>query len=142
MDLIHHGRLKFIIIIWWWPNLVVVVGWQPNLVTMQLWNKNFLVITHMWWWKTFWSPPHVATTPFDRHNVFPLPPTLCSFLSSLSPFNGDWNLFNCHVVWSLHKKMGVLMGTHWEFEGNMLGIINGKMENNPSLLGIKFDTIL
>jgi hypothetical protein len=38
--------------------------------------------------------------------------------------------------------MGVLMGTHWEFEGNMLGIINGKMENNPSLLGIKFDTIL
>jgi hypothetical protein len=37
--------------------------------------------------------------------------------------------------------MGVLMGTHWELEGNMLRT-NGKMENNPSLLGAKSDTIL
>jgi hypothetical protein len=37
--------------------------------------------------------------------------------------------------------MGVLMGTHWELEGNMLGT-NGKMKNYPSLLGTKFDTIL
>jgi hypothetical protein len=37
--------------------------------------------------------------------------------------------------------MGVLMGTHWELEWKMLGT-NGKMENNPSLLGAKFDVIL
>jgi hypothetical protein len=33
------------------------------------------------------------------------------------------------------------MGTHWELEWNMLGT-NGKIENNPSLLGMKFDAIL
>jgi hypothetical protein len=33
------------------------------------------------------------------------------------------------------------MGTHWELEWNILGT-NGKMENNLSLLGVKFDTIL
>jgi hypothetical protein len=33
------------------------------------------------------------------------------------------------------------MGTHWEFEWNMLGA-NEKVENNFSLLGMKFDTIL
>jgi hypothetical protein len=34
------------------------------------------------------------------------------------------------------------MGTHWELEGTMLGT-KGKMGNmNPSLLGMKFDTIL
>jgi hypothetical protein len=33
------------------------------------------------------------------------------------------------------------MGTHWELEWNMLGR-NGKIENNFSLLGEKFDAIL
>jgi hypothetical protein len=37
--------------------------------------------------------------------------------------------------------MGILMGTHWELEWNMLRT-NGKMENNPSSLGMKFDAIL
>jgi hypothetical protein len=36
--------------------------------------------------------------------------------------------------------MGLLMETHWELEWNMLGT-NGKLENNPSLLGMKFDAI-
>jgi hypothetical protein len=34
--------------------------------------------------------------------------------------------------------MGLLVGTHSELEWNMLGT-NGKIENNPSLLGVKFD---
>jgi hypothetical protein len=33
------------------------------------------------------------------------------------------------------------MGTHWELEWNMLGT-NKKKENNPSLLGAKFEAIL
>jgi hypothetical protein len=37
--------------------------------------------------------------------------------------------------------MGLLMGTHWEWEWNMLQT-NGKIENNPSLLGVKFDAIV
>jgi hypothetical protein len=37
--------------------------------------------------------------------------------------------------------MGLLMGTHWECEWNMLGT-NGKIENNLSLWGVKFDAIL
>jgi hypothetical protein len=37
--------------------------------------------------------------------------------------------------------MGLLMGTCWQLEWNMLGT-NGKIENNPSLLGVKFDAIL
>jgi hypothetical protein len=43
--------------------------------------------------------------------------------------------------WEPKKLIDNLMGTHWELERNMLGI-NGKMENNPSLLGVKFDIIL
>jgi hypothetical protein len=39
------------------------------------------------------------------------------------------------------EHIGNLMGTHWEFEVNMLET-NGKMENNVSLLGVKFDAIL
>jgi len=39
------------------------------------------------------------------------------------------------------KKLGLFMGTHWELEWNTLGT-NGKMEDNHSLLGAKFDTIL
>jgi hypothetical protein len=41
----------------------------------------------------------------------------------------------------LIKKMGLLMGTHWEPEWNMLGA-NGKIKYNLSLLGMKFDAIL
>jgi len=41
----------------------------------------------------------------------------------------------------LIKKMGLLMGTHWEPEWNMLGT-NGKIKYNLSLLGMKFDAIL
>jgi hypothetical protein len=37
--------------------------------------------------------------------------------------------------------MGLLMGTHWEREWKMLET-NGKIKNNPSLWGEKFDTIL
>jgi len=37
--------------------------------------------------------------------------------------------------------MGLLMGTHWELEWNMLRT-NGKIKNNPSLLGAKCDAIL
>jgi hypothetical protein len=37
--------------------------------------------------------------------------------------------------------MWLLMGTHWELKWNMLGT-NGKIENNCSLLGMKFDAIL
>ncbi len=33
------------------------------------------------------------------------------------------------------------MGTYWELERNMLGT-NGKLDNNPSLLGAKSNTIL
>jgi hypothetical protein len=33
------------------------------------------------------------------------------------------------------------MGTHWELEWNMLGT-NGKIEDNFSLMGKKFDAIL
>jgi len=38
-------------------------------------------------------------------------------------------------------KMGLLMETHWELKWNML-CTNGKIENNPSLLKVKFDAIL
>jgi hypothetical protein len=37
--------------------------------------------------------------------------------------------------------MGLPMETHWELEWNMLQI-NGKIENNLSLLGSIFDAIL
>jgi hypothetical protein len=37
--------------------------------------------------------------------------------------------------------MGLLMGTHWEFEWNMLQT-NGKIKNNHFMLGVKFDAIL
>jgi hypothetical protein len=43
--------------------------------------------------------------------------------------------------WEHKEYIRNLMGTHWELEGNMLGT-NGKMENNLSLLGVKFDAIL
>jgi hypothetical protein len=39
--------------------------------------------------------------------------------------------------------MGLLMGTHWELEWNMLQRDGKwKIENNPSLFGVKFDAIL
>ncbi len=60
MDLIHHGRLKFIVIIWWWPNLIDVIRWQPNSITMQL-----------WWSKTFQLPPPRGNgKPFDHHHMW------------------------------------------------------------------------
>jgi hypothetical protein len=38
-------------------------------------------------------------------------------------------------------KNGLPIGTHWKLEWNMLET-NGKIENNLSLLGVKFDAIL
>jgi hypothetical protein len=37
--------------------------------------------------------------------------------------------------------MGLPIGTHWQLEWNMLET-NGKIKNNSSLLGAKFDEIL
>jgi hypothetical protein len=54
------------------------------------------------------------------------------------PLDGNWNPFNHHVVWSHHKKLGYW----WEPIGNLKGTCWEQTENNPSLLGAKFDTIL
>jgi hypothetical protein len=66
------------------------------------------------------------------------PPTrpIFSFLHSPPPpLDGNWNLFNHHVVWSLNEKLGVLMGTHWELFGNMLGTM--KKWNKIIFIGSK-----
>jgi hypothetical protein len=41
----------------------------------------------------------------------------------------------------LIENMGLLMGTHWQLEWNMLGT-NGKVKYSLSLLGRKLDAIL
>jgi hypothetical protein len=118
-----------------WPNLISAIGWWLNSIATQL-----------WWSKTFQSPhvggdwkkisyhalmvterfsitSHVGTKRFSTTTMCfptPHPPCFVIFPSLLPPFDGDWNLFDYHLMWSPHKKMKLLMGTHWELEWNML----------------------
>jgi hypothetical protein len=86
--------------------------------------------------------PYGNQKPFDHHNVFPLPLTPIFFYPffTFPPLMVTKTLLVAMLCDPFIKKIGLLMGTHWEFEWNMLGT-NGKMEHNPSLLGAKFDTI-
>ncbi len=85
----------------------------------------------MWWLKTFQSPQCLSPPP--------IPPFV--FPSSLPPPNGNWNLFHSPSCVILSLKNGVT-------DGNPLGTWmehvakRWKIENNPSLFGVKFDAIL
>jgi hypothetical protein len=104
------------------------------------------------WMAVEFSLCHWMATKFNHHVTmmtknlsvttmsFP-PPTPIFYPFFTHPPNDDQNPFGHHLVRSLHKKMGLLMATHWEVEWNMLGT-NRKLEKNPSLLGVKFDAIL
>jgi hypothetical protein len=95
-------------------------------------TKRFLVTTLLWWPKTFLVT--IMSFPFPHPSFFPL-------LCFPPPPNGDQNLFDHHFVWSPQKKYGVTngnpLGTRMEHVAN-----KWKIENNPSLLGAKFNAIL
>ncbi len=76
-------------------------------------TKRFLLATCGWQLKGFWLPQCLSPPP---------PPRFRPLLHSPPPpQNGDWNPFGRYLVWTFHKKMGLLMepignlnGTCWE----------------------------
>jgi hypothetical protein len=83
----------------------------------------------------------MATKTFQLPQwTFPLLPTLL-FLPFSLPLLIATKTLSITILCDPFIKKRVIMGTHWELQCNMLGT-NGKMENNLSLLGVKFEVIL
>jgi len=108
----------------WWLKMPL----DPSM-TIQIHSCHLMAIEFSCPMVIGFSQCYWMAIKFNRHIIVAtknlliatmFPPPLFFLPSSISPPNDDRSPFSRHLVWSFHKKLGLSMGTHWEFEWNML----------------------